>query len=135
VTIIEMQPSLAPEMARNNRTDILLRLKRAGTAIYVDTVIEGTEGERIRLNRNGEASEITCPPHVVLATGSAPRADLASALEKAGVSFVVAGDAQVPGDFQSAIRDGQMAGLAVERRLDKAEAPKRPAHRTEAALG
>ena len=51
----------------------------------------------------------------LFATGPAPMRDVVSLLEAAGIHYELAGDCYRPGDFLSCLRDGFLAGLAVDR--------------------
>lgn len=118
VTIVEALPTIAKEMARNNRTEVLLRLKAAGTRIFTGAWVEGVEGDDLVVKRDGATNRIPLPRYVVMAIGPRPNRDFAEQLEKTSVPFVVVGDAAAPGDFLAAVRDGWMAGLSIEHRKD-----------------
>jgi hypothetical protein len=124
VTILEGQGVVAKEMARNNRWDVLLRLKTAETRIVTDTPVVAIEGDVV-VCRNG-ANLVRHPAGdvIVLAIGPRPLRDVAALAEAAGVPWVLAGDCNnVPGDFLTAIRDASMiawaADLKFPRRVDK----------------
>jgi 2,4-dienoyl-CoA reductase-like NADH-dependent reductase (Old Yellow Enzyme family)/thioredoxin reductase len=113
ITVVEMMRSIAPAMARNNRTDILLRLKAAGTVIHLNARITAVDANSIHLKRGEEAVAIPRDPYLVAAIGPVANRDLVPELEKLGTPFTLIGDAAKPGDFLGAIRDGWMAGMAI----------------------
>jgi NADPH-dependent 2,4-dienoyl-CoA reductase/sulfur reductase-like enzyme len=118
VTVIELLPTVARDMARNNRFDVLVRLDeydvRILTEARIDTVVEGDlmllhKGERLR-RAPGDA--------IVVAIGPEPNRDIAAVVEEAGLPSVLVGDCSQPGDFLNAIRDASMTILAMnDRRL------------------
>jgi 2,4-dienoyl-CoA reductase-like NADH-dependent reductase (Old Yellow Enzyme family)/NADPH-dependent 2,4-dienoyl-CoA reductase/sulfur reductase-like enzyme len=118
VLILEAQGVVAKEMARNNRWDVLLRLREAKAQIVTDAPVVSIEGDAI-LCRGGEG--IVRHPTgdiVVLAIGARPLREVSQLADEAGVPWVMAGDCNnVPGDFLTAIRDASMIAWAAEERL------------------
>lgn len=113
VVIVELRDVIAPEMARNNRYEIVQRLKEAGTPIYTGTTISGVDGDEIIVTaREGEA-RIPVGDAVVVAVGSQPNHDVMPAVIASGVRHVLVGDCNKPGDFMTAIRDAAMVALTV----------------------
>ncbi len=113
ITIVEMGAAIAPAMARNNRTDIMLRLRAAGLRLQLGATVERVEASSIRLKTRDGAVDIPRDPFLVAAIGPAPVRDLAVTLTDMDVPFTLVGDASKPGDFLGAVRDGWMAGLTV----------------------
>jgi 2,4-dienoyl-CoA reductase-like NADH-dependent reductase (Old Yellow Enzyme family)/thioredoxin reductase len=113
ITIVEIGPSIAPAMARNNRTDIMLRLKAAGLRLHLGSAVESVGAQSVRLKTRDGVMEIPRDPFMIAAVGPVPVRDLADALTDMAVPFTLVGDASRPGDFLGAVRDGWMAGLAV----------------------
>jgi 2,4-dienoyl-CoA reductase-like NADH-dependent reductase (Old Yellow Enzyme family)/thioredoxin reductase len=131
VTLVEMRSSLAPEMARNNRFEILQRLDRGQARVLTDAHIEGFDGAELLVVHNsrrngargdvggdvredGERLRIDPGVAVILALGAVPNRDVVPTVEEAGVPYVLVGDCLQPGDFLTAIRDASMAVLALE---------------------
>jgi hypothetical protein len=118
VAILEGQSVVAKEMARNNRFDVLLRLRDAHARIVTDAPVVSIEGDAI-LCRNGQ--DIVRHPagdRIVLAIGSRPVRDVAQLADEAGVPWVMAGDCNnIPGDFLTAIRDASMIAWAAEEKF------------------
>jgi pyruvate/2-oxoglutarate dehydrogenase complex dihydrolipoamide dehydrogenase (E3) component len=118
VTILEGQSVVAKEMARNNRWDVLLRLREARAQIVTDAPVLSIEGDTI-LCRSGES--ITRHPagdRIVLAIGARPQRDVSRLAEEAGVPWVMVGDCNnVPGDFLTAIRDASMIAWAAKEKF------------------
>lgn len=113
ITIVEIGASIAPAMARNNRTDIMLRLKAAGLRLHLGAAVESIGPQTVRLKTRDGLTEIPRDPFLIAAVGPVPVRDLADALTDMAVPFTLVGDASRPGDFLGALRDGWMAGLAV----------------------
>ncbi|MBO0765927.1 MAG: FAD-dependent oxidoreductase, partial [Hyphomicrobiaceae bacterium] len=113
VTVIETRDTLAPEMARNNRLEILERLKRQGVVLHTSTTIRGTAGGRLRLASSAGESEFAPGDAVVLAIGPEPERSVLAEVEASGAPFVLVGDCNRPGDFMTAIRDASMVGQAL----------------------
>jgi 2,4-dienoyl-CoA reductase-like NADH-dependent reductase (Old Yellow Enzyme family)/thioredoxin reductase len=113
VTIIEATSVVAAQMARNNKYDILYRLREVGTRIILDTVVDRLEADRLVLRSRTGTSEIPRDPHLVVAIGPQPENSVTSLLDRLAIPYAVVGDALKPGDFMSAIRDGWMVGLAI----------------------
>jgi 2,4-dienoyl-CoA reductase-like NADH-dependent reductase (Old Yellow Enzyme family)/thioredoxin reductase len=113
VTIVEIQPSVAPDMARNNRFEILQRLDRGRTRILTDAHIEGAHGRELIVGQHGERLRIDPGIAVILALGAVPNREVVPVVEAAGVPYVLVGDCLQPGDFLTAIRDASMAALAL----------------------
>jgi pyruvate/2-oxoglutarate dehydrogenase complex dihydrolipoamide dehydrogenase (E3) component len=121
VTILEGQSDVAKEMARNNRWDVLLRLRDADAQIVTGAPVVSIEGDAV-LCRSGEG--IVRHPagdRIVLAIGSGPVRDVSRLADEAGVPWVMAGDCNnVPGDFLTAIRDASMIAWAAEEKFPAA---------------
>jgi NADPH-dependent 2,4-dienoyl-CoA reductase/sulfur reductase-like enzyme len=113
VTVIELQSTVAREMARNNRAEVLLRLDEHQTRILTEAAIERVAEGRIVVKRHGEEICVDPGDVVVVAIGPEPNRDAVPAIEAAGVPYVLIGDCNQPGDFLTAIRDASMAALAV----------------------
>jgi 2,4-dienoyl-CoA reductase-like NADH-dependent reductase (Old Yellow Enzyme family) len=117
VTVIEIQSTVAREMARNNRFDVLLRLEQYGVRLLTETVIDGVADGKLLLVRNGERIRLEPGEAIVVAVGPQPNRDVISVLEEAGLPSVLVGDCNQPGDFLTAIRDASLTVLALNNRL------------------
>ena len=117
VTVIEIQSTVAREMARNNRFDVLLRLEQYGVRLLTETVIDGVVDGKLLLVRNGERMRHDPGEAIVVAVGPKPNRDIISVLEEAGLPSVLVGDCNQPGDFLTAIRDASLTVLALSNRL------------------
>ena len=127
VTIFEGQGVVAKEMARNNRWDVLLRLRDANARILTDASVVSIEGDTI-VCCSGQTT-VRCPAGdvIVLAIGPRPLRDVARLADEAGAPWVMAGDCNnVPGDFLTAIRDASMIAWAAEEAFPTARRKKRP---------
>ena len=118
VTVIEILPAVARDMARNNRFDVLARLEQHDVQLLTETGIGSVVDGKLVLLRNGERTLHDPGDAIVLAIGPTPNRDVAGIVEKTGLPYVLVGDCNQPGDFLSAIRDASMTVLAMnERRL------------------
>jgi len=123
VTILEGQNVVAKEMARNNRWDVLLRLRQAKAEIVTDTPVASIEGDTIVCRSGADTVRHPAGDIIVLAIGPRPQRDAARLAEEAGVPFVLVGDCNnVPGDFLTAIRDASMIAWAAEESFPQARA-------------
>ncbi|MFC7540663.1 FAD-dependent oxidoreductase [Siccirubricoccus deserti] len=113
ITVLEAMPALAPQMARNNRTDLLLRLEQAGVRFHTKARVERLVGGRLEFTADGAPHAVVGVDHVIAAIGALPNREVLPAVEAAGVPYTLVGDANQPGDFLSVLRDGFMTGLAV----------------------
>ncbi len=113
ITVLEALPTLAPQMARNNRTDLLLRLRAAGVRCHTGAQVQGMRGGRLEFTVDSVPQALDGVDHVVAAIGAVPNRDVVPAVEAAGVPYTLVGDANLPGDFLSVLRDASMAGLAI----------------------
>ena len=117
-TIIEMLDIIAQGMARNNRMELLERLKARGTEILSGMTVEKAHGAKLDLRgADGAARTIGIGDCLVIATGPEPDREVMPLLEEAGVEYELVGDCYRPGDFLSCLRDAWMVALSVEHRF------------------
>jgi pyruvate/2-oxoglutarate dehydrogenase complex dihydrolipoamide dehydrogenase (E3) component len=115
IRVLEMQSGAAAGMARNNRMELLERLAADGVEVVTDCRIDSVAGDLLHVRIAGAApSQLPVGDWLVFATGPQPQLDVVAAVQDAGVPFTRIGDAQTPGDFLAAIRDGWMAALALD---------------------
>ena len=118
VAILEGQNVVAKEMARNNRWDVLLRLREANAQIVTGTPVVAIEGDAILCRSGQDIVRHPAGDVIVLAIGSRPLRDVSQLADAAGVPWVMAGDCNnVPGDFLTAIRDASMIAWAAEAKF------------------
>jgi pyruvate/2-oxoglutarate dehydrogenase complex dihydrolipoamide dehydrogenase (E3) component len=121
VAILEGQDVVAREMARNNRWDVLLRLREAKARIVTGTPVIAIEGDAILCRGGQDIVRHAAGELIVLAIGSRPLRDVQQLADAAGVPWVMAGDCNnVPGDFLTAIRDASMIAWAAEAKFPAA---------------
>jgi NADPH-dependent 2,4-dienoyl-CoA reductase/sulfur reductase-like enzyme len=116
VTVIEILPTVARDMARNNRFDVLVRLDQHKVRLLTETKIEGVVDDELVLSRNGERTRHHPGDAIVLAIGPESNRDVLPIIEETGLPTVLVGDCNQPGDFLTAIRDASMTVLAIENR-------------------
>ena len=116
VTILEAQKTLAPQMARNNRTDLMLRLRAAGAAFHTGATASRVTDGALHFTAAGvdHTLAVDC---IIAAIGAAPNRDALAEVEATGIPFTLIGDANQPGDFLSVLRDASMTALALDERL------------------
>jgi 2,4-dienoyl-CoA reductase-like NADH-dependent reductase (Old Yellow Enzyme family)/thioredoxin reductase len=118
VTILEGQSVVAKEMARNNRWDVLLRLRQANARIVTDVPVTSIEGEEILCRGAQGLVRHPAGDLIVLAIGARPLREVSGLADEAGVPWVMAGDCNnAPGDFLTAIRDASMIAWAAEEKF------------------
>jgi 2,4-dienoyl-CoA reductase-like NADH-dependent reductase (Old Yellow Enzyme family)/thioredoxin reductase len=121
VTILEGQGVVAKEMARNNRWDVLLRLRDAEARIVTDAPVAAIDGDTIVCRSPNGPVRHPAGDRVVLAIGPRALRDVTRLADEAGVPWVMAGDCNnVPGDFLTAIRDASMIAWAAEEKFPTA---------------
>lgn len=116
VTVLEMHPAVARDMARNNRFDVLAHLERYDVTLLTETRVEGVADGELVLLRKGERQRHHPGAAIILAVGPEPNRDVAALIEATGLPSVMVGDCNQPGDFLNAIRDASMTALAVNLR-------------------
>jgi len=116
VCVVEALGGLAQGMARNNRFELIERVKAQDAELLTEAVIAGIEDRSmmIELGKSRETRRIEIGDVLMIAIGPRPVRDALAVLEEAGVSYELAGDCYRPGDFLSAIRDGWMVALSVD---------------------
>ena len=120
MTIVEVAPAIAPAMARNNRTDIMLRLRAGGVRVLLGTQIKGASGKEILLHNAAGESRIDAGAAVIEAIGPQPERGIVPILDSIAVPYVLVGDCLQTGDFMTAIRDGFMVGWSTSTRFGRA---------------
>jgi pyruvate/2-oxoglutarate dehydrogenase complex dihydrolipoamide dehydrogenase (E3) component len=113
LSILEALPAIAPAMARNNRTDLMIRLRAAGTSFHTKVRDARMLGDALHFTEDGTARKVPGVTQVIAAIGALPNLDALPAVEASGIPFTVVGDANQPGDFLSVLRDASMVGLAL----------------------
>src|SRR5260370_25897869 len=100
VAILEGRSVVAKEMARNNRWDVLLRLRDANARIVTDAPVVSIEGDAILCRSGQDMVRHPAGDRIVLAIGSRPVRDVSQLADQAGVPWVMAGELQTrPGDI------------------------------------
>src|SRR6202790_3132711 len=85
VTVLEGQRVVAREMARNNRWDVLLRLRDAQAQIVTDAPVVSIEGDSILCRSGQDIVRHPAGDRIVLAIGSYPVRDATQLADEAGV--------------------------------------------------
>ncbi len=111
-TVLEMGPAIAPAMARNNRTDLMIRLRERGWDFLTKVTIEALDGGTLRLTADGTPRALPADA-VIAAVGAVPNRDILPVVESTGIPHTLVGDCNQPGDFLTGLRDAWMTGLAI----------------------
>jgi len=116
-------------MARNNRWDVLLRLRDANARILTDAPVVSIEGDTILCRSGQTIVRHPAGDMIVLAIGPRPLRDVTQLADEAGAPWVMVGDCNnVPGDFLTAIRDASMIAWAAEEKFPTARRKKSQLH-------
>ena len=84
VAILEGQSVVAKEMARNNRWDVLLRLRDANAQIVTDAPVVSIEGDFILCRSGQDIVRYPAGDRIVLAIGARPVRDVCQLADGAG---------------------------------------------------
>jgi NADPH-dependent glutamate synthase beta subunit-like oxidoreductase len=115
-TVVEALAHAAEGMARNNRMELIERVQARGARVLTQARVVGAAGATLDLERaDGGVTQVDIGDHLIVAIGPAPEREGAAACEEAGVPYVLAGDANKPGDFLTCLRDAWMVALSVDR--------------------
>ena len=119
--VIEVLDTLAQGMARNNRMELLDRLKERGVSMQLNVRVERATGKTIEIQTaNHTRRSIEIGDCLIIATGPHPERDVMQAVEEAGIEYELAGDCYKPGDFLSCLRDAWMVAFSIEHRFGNA---------------
>ena len=113
ITIVELRQVLAPEMARNNRFEIISRLEKHNTRILTGARIIRKSDNKLIVDIDGDVTQIEEGDAIIVAIGSIPNRDVLTEVNKTNFPHVLVGDCDQPGSFMTAIRDASMIGFAV----------------------
>lgn len=113
VTVVEMLPDVATELASWTRRLLLERLMAAQVEILTQTTVISIEAGRIIYDRQGISGDISSVDTIVLACGVTPRRELADALCGTGLPVHIIGDAAKPRNLAAAIREGFELGFNI----------------------
>ena len=115
VTVIEATGSIATDMARNNRLDVILPGEEGGSRTS-----HRQSGAQARGQGNHHRKQGCDEDHsgkgdvIVLAVGPVPDRSLVPEIERTGLPYVLVGDCNEPGDFMTCIRDASMVAIAID---------------------
>jgi len=115
INLLEVQPTIANGMARNNRFELIERLQADGVNIITSCRIESLMAKHCNLTlADGKPSRLDIGHYLVFATGPRPNLDVMAVVEQSGVAFARIGDCNVPGDFLTGLRDAGMVAMSVD---------------------
>lgn len=117
-TVVETLAGVAVGMARNNRMELIERVRERGTRVLTEARVIGAEGGALDLEApDGTATRLEIGNFLIVAIGPAPDREASSLCEEAGVPYAIVGDANRPGDFLTCLRDAAMVALSIDRRF------------------
>jgi pyruvate/2-oxoglutarate dehydrogenase complex dihydrolipoamide dehydrogenase (E3) component len=117
-TVLEALAAVAPTMARNNRMELLDRLRERGAQIFTHAKVEKAAATTIEfVGSDGLRDTIDIGDYLIIAIGPLPDRDVVPIVERSGVNHALVGDCSQPGDFLSCLRDAGMVALSIEQRL------------------
>lgn len=117
--VIESRSAIAPEMARNNRFEIMQRLIDKNFDLLTSSIIKSVKNGTITIEQKGETLTYPVGDAIILAVGANPQIDVVAEVEKAGIAFAKIGDCNETGDFMSAIRDASLTTYAALKHAPK----------------
>lgn len=113
VTLIEMMDSVGKDIGRSTRWGMLQEMKRIGVRTNVQTKALEITDKGVKVEKDGAVEEIIADT-VVMAAGAAPFNPFKEILEKKGIPFAVAGDAEKIALAFDAVHQGFLAGRAID---------------------
>ena len=121
VTLIEPRAVLAEGISKSNRNEVIDRLREAGVAMMLKTIVISASGKTLQL----KCAEGNTKPHdigncLIIAVGAQPNTSATAMLEDARVPFVAVGDCSQVGDFMTCLRDAWMVGSAIDLYMARA---------------
>jgi dimethylglycine catabolism A len=117
-TVIETLSSVANNMARNNRMELIERVEARGTRILTRATVLDAQGSHLEVEgADGAVTRLEIGEFLVIAVSPAAEAQGARLCAEAGVAYAVVGDANRPGDFLTCLRDAWMVALSVDHRF------------------
>ena len=115
IQVLEMLPSAANGMARNNKFELLERLEASGVRLVTRCRIQELAGRHLQVQIGQDApTQLAIGQTLIFANGPRPDVDIVEVVESLGVPFARVGDCNVPGDFLSGIRDAWMVALSID---------------------
>ncbi len=117
--VVELRSQIAPEMARNNRFEILERLQNNKFDLLTNAKIQNIENGIITLSTKGRAKSYPIGDAIITAIGVIPNRTMENIIIDTGIPYKLIGDCNIPGDFMSAIRDASLSAFASLRGISK----------------
>lgn len=111
ITIIDVLPEIATDLAAGEQYFLMQRLKTHGVVIKTGIMVTEFLENGITGQKNSKEIQLTGFDTIILAMGVKPNTDLKEKLEGRVPEFYVIGDAKVPRKAMDAIREG--ANLAI----------------------
>jgi pyruvate/2-oxoglutarate dehydrogenase complex dihydrolipoamide dehydrogenase (E3) component len=116
IQILEIQASVANGMARNNKFELIERLQKGGAKILTQCQIQAIKNtEIVYQNLNDEIKTLEIGSALIFATGPKSNLEVLDIVKASQIPYELIGDCARPGDFRTAIRDGWMVALGLDR--------------------
>lgn len=113
VTIVEMLPEIASDMAPGPKYFLLQRLAEQKVKVITSATIQRIASDGVVVSRDGKEETIGGMDTIVLAMGTVSVTDLAKEIEGKVSEVYVIGDAQTPGKATEAISAGAEIGRKI----------------------
>ena len=116
IQILEIQANVANGMARNNKFELIERLQESGAKILTQCQIQAIENKEIVYqDLDGVIKTLEIGSTLIFATGPKPNLEVLDVVKASQIPYELIGDCARPGDFLTAIRDGWMVALGLDR--------------------
>lgn len=115
INLLEVQPTIANGMARNNRFELVERLQADGVRIMTNCRIHHFKDRHCEMTlADGTQEKMAIGDYLVFATGPKPNLDVMDVVIQSGIEHARVGDCNTPGDFLTAVRDAGLVAMGVE---------------------
>ena len=121
VRILEMLDDIARDLPRNNRWDILARLKAAGVTWVTGATVRKIVDGCVQYESAEGATSEPAGDAVVVAIGSVPNRSVVPMLDELGLAYVLVGDCNRPGDFLSTLREAALTAIALGAEISQGQ--------------
>ncbi len=116
IQVLEMQPTAANGMARNNKFELLERIAADGVRVITKCRIHSLKKQHIEVQIDqAQTTTLEIGDVLIFATGPRANTSIVNDVIALGVPYAQVGDCSAPGDFLTAIRDAWMVGLSIDQ--------------------
>ena len=112
VTVVEMLPRMAENVARTTRWALLKDLSNYNVNMMSKTTVIGVSKDGVVVERDGKQEKVPADT-IIMATGVKSRNELHEELKDQGIELLLIGDARFPRKIADAISDGFNTALKI----------------------